>query len=82
MNSRRKHQKINYLLRNQGNICKLCNKPINVALSPEHFMSVTLDHKLPRSFEGSNNIKNLQLAHKKCNLARGTKESFNGKRIF
>ena len=50
-----------------GGLCQLCNKPVE----PEH---ATLDHIIPLSLGGSNEFDNLQLAHRRCNAIKATKD--------
>lgn len=47
-----------------GWICHLCEKPVEVK-------QASVDHLLPRSWGGSNAMRNLKLAHKSCNGERG-----------
>lgn len=54
------------LVAEHGMVCALCGKPI------EHEYELTMDHIIPRSLGGATVYKNCQLAHKKCNLAKGT----------
>lgn len=44
--------------------CALCGMPLT-------FEEATLDHIVPLSKGGTNDISNLQLAHKKCNWEKG-----------
>ena len=46
--------------------CELCLKQI------KSNKEATIDHKIPKRFKGSWNLKNLQLAHQKCNLKKGS----------
>lgn len=45
--------------------CGICGKEIPT------FEEATVDHKVPRSRGGSNRMDNLQLAHERCNQAKG-----------
>lgn len=45
--------------------CAICNKPL------PSLRESTLDHIVPYSLGGSNEIENLQLAHVKCNNIKG-----------
>lgn len=56
-----KKQKIEIIRIRDGFFCIICNKDFK-ALS-----EVTLDHWIPRSVGGSEDVSNLKLAHKKCN---------------
>jgi len=59
-----KHEKVQILLNQYGNLCFLCNKPF-------HGEKPTIDHWIPLSANGSDEIYNLRLAHKKCNMLKG-----------
>ena len=48
----------------RGCICGICGLRVNAT-------KATLDHIVPRSKGGSNGIMNLQLAHWRCNNAKG-----------
>lgn len=56
-----KKDKINILLKRDGNTCAICFN------SFKDKKDITLDHWIPRSVGGSDDIDNLKLAHKKCN---------------
>ena len=43
--------------------CAICGKPIK-------FKEMTVDHKIPLSKGGTNDLSNLQLAHLMCNRAK------------
>lgn len=49
-------------------ICQICNKIV----SRKRF---TIDHIIPKSVGGLKELKNLQLAHKSCNILKG---NYNG----
>lgn len=54
------------LIQRDGNICQLCWEPMEVK-------DMTLDHIIPSSRGGSDDITNLQLAHNWCNNEKGDK---------
>ena len=56
------------LINSKGAICALCGKPIT------NMKDCTIDHIIPISKGGLTTIENCQLAHLKCNQARGSKE--------
>lgn len=56
---RNKRLVVRLLLERDGDMCKLCNKKLGIDIS--------VDHIYPKSLGGSNDMENLQLAHKKCN---------------
>lgn len=53
------------LLRRDGNLCALCKEPMLT------MKDITIDHIQPVSKGGTDDIKNLQLAHPHCNQKRG-----------
>lgn len=48
-------------------ICGICGQPIDKSLRYPHPMSPTVDHIIPCAKGGSDELDNLQLAHRKCN---------------
>ena len=66
-------RRITRLLARDGTTCRLCDRPLDRHIqdvdSPEF---ITLDHIVPRSAGGLSLDANLQLAHKRCNEARGS----------
>lgn len=70
MRRQRKHAVIG-LLKIYGPVCQICDQPIDLALSPEHPMGLTIDHVIPLNRGGSNHFANLQLAHRLCNQRKG-----------
>lgn len=61
------------LLELRGNRCHICGKVIDLKLSGMHPMGFTIDHLLPVSRGGTNDISNLHVAHRRCNTARGNR---------
>lgn len=53
-----------------GDDCYLC-RGLMVFNNTKSEDYATIDHILPRSQGGSNDLDNLKLAHRKCNLRRG-----------
>lgn len=51
-------------------ICHICGDPIDVSLKYPDVMSPSVDHVIPRSRGGSDDMMNLALAHFACNLAK------------
>lgn len=60
-----KKDKIKILKNRDGIACAICSKNINKN------QEITIDHWIPRSAGGSDDIDNLKLAHKKCNSWKG-----------
>ncbi len=64
MNSKKNKQAKNKLLDRFGSVCFWCEKPLSKA-------ELTVDHLIPLSQGGSNNLENLRLACLCCNKKRG-----------
>lgn len=55
------------------NICGICGKPVDKSLKYPHPMSPTVDHIIPCAKGGSDDLDNLQLAHRQCNRMKSDK---------
>lgn len=55
-----------FLFKKNGAICGICGKPGLIE-------NMNVDHIIPKSKGGSNRLDNLQLAHIRCNHAKGNK---------
>ena len=66
MNSKQKQNKKQQLEEIYGSCCFWCGK--SLALS-----ELTIEHMIPRSMGGGNNLENLRLACCPCNRSRGNK---------
>jgi 5-methylcytosine-specific restriction endonuclease McrA len=55
-------------------LCQLCHEPIDLRVTWPDPMSMSIDHKIPRSKGGTHTIDNLQSAHLSCNSHRGDKD--------
>jgi DNA-directed RNA polymerase subunit RPC12/RpoP len=53
--------------------CQLCGKRVLAKHKYPHPLSASLDHILPIAAGGTHEPKNVQLAHLRCNLAKGVK---------
>ena len=61
-------EELDQLLAEQNGLCYLCNKPLYSSFKdPIH-----VEHKIPVSRGGSNDISNIGLAHAGCNYEKGT----------
>lgn len=58
--------------RREGWRCHLCLKRVDQRLKSPHPMSPTFDHLIPISEDGDDAPENLRLAHRTCNVKRGT----------
>ena len=55
--------------------CWLCDQPVDKALKSRHPLMASYDHVIPTSLGGSDEPDNLRLAHLRCNVARGNRDS-------
>lgn len=53
--------------------CHLCNSPVDSDAHWNENFAPSLDHLVPRSRGGTDNIDNLKTAHRVCNSARGNR---------
>jgi hypothetical protein len=51
--------------------CHICRKRVDQRLSGTHKLGPTIDHLIPLSDGGSDDMQNVALAHRSCNCARG-----------
>lgn len=63
-------QLIAYLIRKNGDLCQICNKPIENKTGP---WSPSVDHIIPLAKGGTHTPDNIQLTHKLCNNRKGDK---------
>lgn len=54
-------------------ICAICGQPVDKSLKYPHPMSPSVDHIIPCAKGGSDDLDNLQLAHRKCNRDKSDK---------
>ena len=54
-------------------VCGICGQAVDKALKYPHPLSPTVDHIIPCAKGGSDDIENLQLAHRKCNRDKSDK---------
>lgn len=53
-------------------VCYLCGEEVDIKLQEGLPGSPEIDHIVSRKNGGGNNIENLELSHKACNLMKGT----------
>ena len=70
---RRIRETVLLLAERDGTLCRLCHQPIALQLSGLHAEGPTLEHLTPIALGGTNDLDNLALAHRACNLRRGAK---------
>lgn len=56
-----------------GAWCWLCARPIDLDVPRRSSGGLSIDHVIPRSLGGSNELSNLRPAHYGCNSARGNR---------
>lgn len=68
------------VFKRDGWICQICFEPVSFPVRADRCRDVeredwepTIDHVIPRSLGGPDEIDNLRLAHRKCNLDRGNR---------
>ena len=59
------------LFARDGWACQICSEPVDYLADPHSDWYPSLDHIVPRSRGGSDDVSNLRLAHRWCNSVRG-----------
>ena len=54
-------------------VCGICGRPVDKSLKYPDPMSPTVDHIIPCAKGGSDDLDNLQLAHRACNRMKSDK---------
>lgn len=54
-------------------VCAICGQPVDMSIKSPHPMSPTVDHIIPCAKGGSDDLENLQLAHRVCNRNKSDK---------
>lgn len=54
--------------------CYICGKEVDKTLKYPHPLSASVDHRIPVTHGGRNELSNLYLAHFVCNSSRGAKD--------
>lgn len=57
----------------RGQHCHICQRKIDLNRSGRDLMGPTIDHILPVSMGGTNDLANLNIAHRVCNMRRGNR---------
>jgi 5-methylcytosine-specific restriction endonuclease McrA len=68
-----RREAVRVLLLAQNYICAHCEDPVDPTILHPHKESPTIEHVLPRSLGGRNNIENLLVKHQVCNEAAGAR---------
>lgn len=64
---------VEQLLERDGFLCYLCKEPIDMAVARTSKRGATVDHVIPLSRGGTDEIDNLRLAHWECNRKKSNK---------
>ena len=56
-----------------GVICRLCSDSVSLSVAWPHPMSPSIDHVVPVSLGGTDDLTNLRLTHLACNVRRGNR---------
>lgn len=51
--------------------CQICSEPVDYTAEPQSDWYPTIDHVVPRSKGGGDELSNLRTAHRWCNSVRG-----------
>jgi hypothetical protein len=62
--------RVRQLRQRDGWVCQLCDRELGNPPVWPHPMSVTIDHIIPIGRGGCDDLSNLQLAHRRCNLKK------------
>jgi hypothetical protein len=65
-----------------GGICQICKKRVPRHRKFPHPQFATLDHIVPITKGGTNDAVNIQLAHFRCNTAKGPRQRHDQQRLF
>jgi 5-methylcytosine-specific restriction endonuclease McrA len=61
------------VMRTYGPNCHICQRPIDPSLPRTSKQGLTVDHVIPLSKGGLDNIENLRPAHWSCNIKKSDK---------
>jgi len=61
------------VVKEYGETCHICSKPIDIALKRTHRYGLTVDHLVPLSRGGKDDMSNLRPAHWICNVYKSDK---------
>lgn len=56
-----------------GTRCAICGQPVDMGLRYPDPLSPTVEHVIPRSRGGTDQISNLRVAHHTCNVRKGNR---------
>lgn len=72
-NGRKIARLANQVVATYGSTCWLCGNPIDLTAAKKSPWGLTVDHVLPRSRGGTDDLCNLRPAHHRCNVKRQAK---------
>lgn len=64
---------VRLLIARDGPFCRRCGTAIDTTLSGLHPDGPTIGHVVPAASNGSDELRNLGLEHRRCNLAAGAR---------
>lgn len=64
-----------------GTRCCLCHQPVDLRRRFPDRWSASVEHLVPRSKGGSDDLENLRLAHLGCNSSRGNRPRIQRRRL-
>ena len=56
-----------------GTHCAICGQPVDMSLRYPDPLSPTVEHLVPRSKGGTDDLSNLRVAHHTCNVRKGNR---------
>jgi 5-methylcytosine-specific restriction endonuclease McrA len=62
---------IGILRQRDADTCRICGQPVDAARKPPHPLAATIDHVVALVNGGQHGYANTQLAHQRCNTAKG-----------
>lgn len=72
-NGRKVTRLANLVVGRYGSVCHLCGLPIDLSVPRMEPGGLSVDHVLPRSRGGTDDLSNLRPAHRRCNVRRQNK---------
>ena len=60
------------VLRRDGMRCRLCGGGVPEDVPVDHPLALTIDHLIPIAAGGDDDLANLVVAHRECNVTKGT----------
>lgn len=70
---RRIRETLNLIVARDGTNCRRCVLPVDMTLTGLNFDGPTIGHIIPAAEGGKDDLANLGLEHRRCNLAAGAR---------